>query len=181
MIDGVLQITPFRRNDERGYFCEVYSREQLAGLGIRVDFVQDNESLSKRVGTVRGLHLQVPPSAQGKLVRVINGAVLDVLVDLRSGSPTFGDHVAIRLDSQSGTQVWIPPGFAHGFCTLVPDTLLAYKVTHGYDPTAERSLRWDDPDLAIDWPVKAEHVTLSTSDRAAPSLAELGELPRLFV
>lgn len=179
-IDGLVHFTPVRRHDERGYFCEVYSRQELAGIGVLVDFVQDNESMSKSAGTVRGLHFQAPPSAQGKLVRVISGAAVDVVVDLRSGSPTFGDHVATRLDRDGGNQLWIPPGFAHGFCTLEPDTLFAYKVTHPYDPIAERSLRWNDPDIGIEWPVTADDVTLSTSDEDAPFFADADDLSRLF-
>ncbi len=179
-IDGLIHFTPLRHNDERGYFCEVYSRRELAGFGVLADFVQDNESISRSAGTVRGLHFQAPPSAQGKLVRVISGAALDVSVDLRSGSPTFGDHVAIRLDRDKGNQIWIPPGFAHGFCTLATDTLFAYKVTHPYDPTAERSLRWNDPDIGIEWPVAPDDVTISNSDRDAPLFAATDDLSHLF-
>ena len=158
--------------DPRGSFTETYNRKVLANLGIPDEFVQDNQSYSRHAGTIRGLHLQVDPHAQGKLVRVLRGRVLDVAVDLRRASPTFKRHVVVELAGTDGTQIWIPPGFAHGFCTLEPDTEVLYKVTDYYEPSADRSICWNDPELAIDWPYDAAQVTLSDKDRRAPTLAE---------
>ena len=166
-------IVPDRFADERGFFSETYSRRDLAEGGIEDEFVQDNHSLSAPVGTVRGLHYQLPPFAQAKLVRVTRGAVLDVAVDLRQGSPTFGRHVAATLSAANWNQLFVPAGFAHGFCTLEPDTELVYKVTAHYSREHDRGIRWDDPDLAIDWPVEPAAVVLSDKDRALPRLAEI--------
>ena len=179
-IDGLIEFTPKRFGDERGYFSEVYSKREWADQGLRVDFVQDNESLSALAGTVRGLHFQVNPTAQGKLVRCTRGALLDVVVDVRNGSSSFGDHVVVRLDPDLGNQLWVPPGFAHGFCTLEPNTLIAYKVTDYYDPATDRGIRWDDPGLGIEWPVGASDAVLSAKDRAAPTLEEFGSTAGLF-
>lgn len=179
-IDGVVEYTPKRFGDDRGYFTETFNTRTYDSLGISGVFVQDNESLSAEPGTVRGLHFQTAPSAQGKLVRIIRGAVLDVAVDLRVGSETYGDHVAVRLDGEVGKQLWIPPGFAHGFCTLEPNTLMAYKVTAYYDPDADRSILWTDPELGIHWPVDVPSATLSAKDAAAPALADLGDPATLF-
>lgn len=172
-LDGVLVLRPRAYADPRGSFTETYNRKVLASLGIPDEFVQDNQSHSRYAGTIRGLHLQVEPHAQGKLVRVLRGRVLDVAVDLRRASPTFKQHVVVELAGVDGTQIWIPPGFAHGFCTLEPDTEVLYKVTDYYAPSAERSIRWNDPELAIDWPYEPAQVTLSDKDRQAPTLAEL--------
>ena len=169
---GVLVIRPRRHADDRGAFTETYNRKALATLGIPDEFVQDNQSYSVRAGTIRGLHLQLEPHAQGKLVRVLRGRILDVAVDLRRASATFKQHFALELSASEGTQLWIPPGFAHGFCTLEPETEVLYKVTKYYEPTADRSIRWNDPELAIEWPVDAADVTLSKKDQAAPTLAE---------
>lgn len=169
---GVLVLRPRAFADPRGSFTETYNRKVFAKLGIPTEFVQDNQSYSRHPGTIRGLHLQLEPHAQGKLVRVLHGRVLDVAVDLRRSSPTFKQHVAIELSGQEGTQVWIPSGFAHGFCTLEPDTEVLYKVTDYYEPTADRSIRWNDSELAIDWPYAPEEVTLSDKDGRAPTLAE---------
>ena len=179
-IDGVVEYTPRRFGDDRGYFTETFNTRTCQSLGISAVFVQDNESLSAEPGTVRGLHFQTAPSAQGKMVRVVQGAVLDVAVDLRMGSDTFGDHVAVRLDGQRGNQLWIPPGFAHGFCTLEPDTLMAYKVTEYYDPDADRGILWTDPEIGISWPVDVASATLSAKDATAPLLADLGDPASFF-
>ena len=170
-IPDVLLVEPARFGDARGFFSEVWSRRALAQHGITADFVQDNHSLSREAGVVRGLHFQRPPAAQGKLVRVVRGAVLDVAVDLREGSPTYGRHVATRLSAENWRQLWVPRGFAHGFCTLEPDTEVLYKVDAYYDREADAGIRWDDPALGIDWPVAAP--ILSDKDRAAPCLAEV--------
>jgi dTDP-4-dehydrorhamnose 3,5-epimerase len=171
-LGGVLVLQPRRFADDRGSFTETYRRSVLAGLGIPDEFVQDNQSHSVRAGTIRGLHLQVDPHAQGKLVRVLRGRILDVAVDLRSGSSTLHQHVGVELSAAAGNQLWVPVGFAHGFCTLEPDTEVLYKVTRPYEPSAERSIRWDDPQLAISWPFAAAEVTLSDKDRVAPGLAQ---------
>ena len=172
-IAGPLVLTPRRFADERGYFSETYNIQVAAELGVPDVFVQDNESLSGPAGTVRGLHFQRDPFAQGKLVRAITGAMIDVAVDIRVSSPTFGRHVSVRLDAESGRQFWVPAGFAHGFYTLEPDTLVAYKVTALYDKPSERAIRFDDPDLAIEWPNRGADAVLSAKDAAAPSFAEL--------
>ncbi len=174
-LDGVLLFTAKRHGDERGYFVETFRRSVLLDAGVRDEFVQDNESLSPEVGTVRGLHFQIPPRPQGKLVRVVRGAVLDVVVDVRQKSATFGQHVAVELTSELQNQLWVPPGFAHGVCTLRPDTILSYKVTDYWSAEHERFLRWNDPSLKIPWPVSAEHATVNDRDRAAPLLQDLGD------
>jgi dTDP-4-dehydrorhamnose 3,5-epimerase len=176
-LGGVLVLQPRTFADARGSFMETYSRRTLATLGIADEFVQDNQSHSVKSGTVRGLHLQVEPHAQGKLVRVLRGRILDVVVDVRPGSPTLHKHVTIELAASEGTQIWVPKGFAHGFCTLEPDTEVLYKVTDFYDPGTERSIRWNDPALGIRWPVTAAEATLSDKDRVAPLLAELTGRP----
>lgn len=136
-------------------------------------FVQDNQSLSAELGTVRGLHFQLAPRAQGKLVRCISGSILDVAVDIRIGSPTYGQFVSTELTSESGHQLWVPPGFAHGFCTLAPSTEVSYKVTDYYSPEHDRGLLWNDPVLAIDWPVDVSKAVLSSKDMFQPVLADL--------
>ena len=173
-IPDVKRVIPVRHGDDRGWFSEVFRADQLAAGGIATTFVQDNQSFSAPEGTVRGLHFQTPPAAQAKLVRVLAGAVLDVAVDIRTGSPTFGRHVAVRLDADAGEQLFVPAGFAHGFCTLVPDTMVAYKVDAYYSPQCDRSLLWSDPALAISWPVSEAEAHLSGKDMRAPRLAELG-------
>lgn len=167
----VIETTP--HSDDRGSFTETYHREKLAALGIPDAFVQDNESVSAKAGTIRGLHMQVAPSAQGKLVRCLRGEIVDVFVDLRTDSPTYLQHDSVTLQGDDALLLWIPAGFAHGFCTLEPDTVVAYKVTAPYDPSAERSVRWDDPDLAIEWPDAAAPPVLSAKDAAAPLLADI--------
>jgi dTDP-4-dehydrorhamnose 3,5-epimerase len=171
-IPEVVLITPARFGDSRGFFSETFSALRLAEAGIPGPFVQDNHSLSASVGTVRGLHCQIGASVQGKLLRVVRGAVWDVAVDIRRGSPTYGKYVAAVLSAENWTQIWVPPGFLHGFCTLEPDTEVIYKVTAGYDPASERGVIWDDPDLALPWPVVPGAAHLSEKDRKLPLLAE---------
>lgn len=172
-IPDVLLIEPKRFGDSRGFFSEVWSRKALAEAGLDTDFVQDNHSLSREVGVVRGLHFQTPPSAQGKLVRVVRGAILDVAVDIRRGSATYGRHVSAVLSAENWRQLWVPRGFAHGFCTLEPDTEVIYKVDAYYDRAADKGLLWNDPALGIEWPVEAAKAVLSDKDRVQPPLAEL--------
>jgi dTDP-4-dehydrorhamnose 3,5-epimerase len=169
-IEGPLLLEPRRFEDARGFFSEVWKDDWLAQLGVATRFVQDNHSLSRTVGTVRGLHFQRPPSAQGKLVRCVRGAIFDVAVDLRRGSPTYGRHVTAELSADNWRQLWIPRGFAHGLCTLTADTEVLYKVDAPYDAAADAAIRWDDPALGIDWPVIGEAL-LSDKDRVAPPLA----------
>src|SRR4051794_30186664 len=175
-IPEVRLIEPDRFQDQRGFFSETYNRRDFTRAGMAGDFVQDNHSLSVEIGTVRGLHYQLPPAAQAKLVRVVRGAVLDVAVDLRRGSPTFGRHVAQTLSPGRWNQMFVPVGFAHGFCTLEPDTEVVYKVTGYYSRAHDRGVRWDDPGLAIDWPVDPTAAVLSDKDRALPWLHEVSEL-----
>jgi dTDP-4-dehydrorhamnose 3,5-epimerase len=172
-IPEIKLLTPTRHADERGHFSELYSRRTLAGLGLDFDFVQDNLALSRRPGTVRGLHFQAPPEAQVKLVAVLRGAILDVAVDLRHGSPSFGRHVAVRLEAETGTQLLVPEGFAHGYCTLEPDSLVFYKVTRPYAPQHDHGLSWSDPALGIAWPVSPSAAIVSARDRRLPPLAAL--------
>lgn len=170
---GVTLIRARRFADDRGWFEEVFSAARMAALGLDHDFVQDNLSLSATAGTVRGLHFQRPPHAQAKLVRCVTGAIHDVIVDLRDGSPTFGQSLSVSLDGETGDQLYVPAGFAHGFMTLRPDTRVAYKVSAPYAPDAEGGLRWDDPALNLHWPSVGEAV-LSDRDRVWLSLAEVG-------
>jgi len=174
-IPAVKIITTRRFGDERGFFTETWNRCRFAEAGIDLDFVQDNHSLSGPAGTVRGLHFQSPPFAQDKLVRVVRGRILDVAVDIRRSSPTYGRHVAVELSAGNGRQLLVPVGFAHGFCTLEPDTEVVYKVTAYYAPEHDHGLAFDDPDLAIDWPVARAAAILSDKDRTHPRLAELPE------
>ena len=177
-IPGVTLLMPRRFADARGFFCETWNERAFRESVADVGFVQDNTSLSVARGTVRGLHFQKPPFAQGKLVQVLRGAILDVAVDIRSGSPTFGCHVATRLDAETGHQLWIPTGFLHGFCTLEENTQVAYKVTQYYSAAHDAGVVWNDPDLNIRWPVSAADAVLSDKDRQLPRLREL---PELFV
>ena len=172
-IADIKLISPKRLVDDRGWFEEMYRHDALAAAGIHETFVQDNVSFSIHKGTVRGLHFQSPPSAQAKLVRVLVGSIVDVGVDLRRASATYGRHVSVRIDASAGQLVYIPAGFAHGFCTLESNTLVCYKVSSPYDSTCDRSLAWNDPALAIEWPVTASDAILSAKDRAAPQLAQL--------
>lgn len=173
-IPAVKRVVPKRFGDDRGWFSETYRVDVLAAAGIADPLVQDNQSFSAEVGTVRGLHFQLAPAAQAKLVRVLSGAILDVAVDLRRASSTYGRHVAVRLDAERGEQLYVPAGFAHGFCTLEPNTMVAYKVSAYYSREHDRNLLWNDPDLAIVWPVDAGQAVLSDKDRVAPRLSDLG-------
>jgi dTDP-4-dehydrorhamnose 3,5-epimerase len=174
-IPEVLLITPSQFTDTRGVFVETWNAERCIASGIVGPFVQDNHSLSIHSGTVRGLHLQTEPSEQGKLVRCVHGAIWDVAVDVRPGSPTFGKHVAAELSATNWRQLWIPCGFLHGFCTLEPNTEVAYKVTASYNRDAERGVVWDDPQLALPWPVPPGKAMLSEKDANLPPLASYGE------
>ncbi|MGB1682396.1 MAG: dTDP-4-dehydrorhamnose 3,5-epimerase [Acidimicrobiales bacterium] len=171
-LPGVLELRARVFADSRGSFSETFSRRTMAGFGIDLEFCQDNESFSSSSGTVRGLHLQVEPHAQGKLVRVLQGAIFDVAVDIRPDSPTFGQHTSVELGAGDNRAFWFPAGFAHGFCTLTENTVVAYKVTALYEPHAERSIRFDDPDLGIDWPIDSASAVLSDKDASAPSFAD---------
>lgn len=172
-IADVKLVIPQIHRDARGFFSEIYSRRDFDTAGIATEFVQDNHSLSAEVGTLRGLHFQVPPRAQGKLLRVSRGAIFDVAVDIRVGSPTFGQHASAILSAENWTQIWIPAGFAHGYCTLEPDTEVIYKVTDYYAPDCDRGLKWDDAALGIRWPVDPDNARLSDKDRRQPALKEL--------
>lgn len=171
-LPDVRLITPQRFSDARGYFCETYNRRAFADAGIETVFIQDNEALSGPAGVLRGLHFQVAPNPQAKLVRVIKGAIFDVAVDVREGSPTFGRWCGRILSAEAGTQLFIPAGFAHGYVTLVDDALVAYKVDHFYDKAAERGIRWDDPEIGIDWPIDRARITLSGKDEDLPYLRD---------
>ncbi|HEY4276547.1 MAG TPA: dTDP-4-dehydrorhamnose 3,5-epimerase [Rhizomicrobium sp.] len=171
-IPGPLLLQVRRFEDARGFFSETYNARAFAEAGVSSVFVQDNHSLSREKGTVRGLHFQSPPRAQDKLIRVVRGRILDVAVDLRRGSPTYGHHVAAELGDSDGRQLFVPSGFAHGFCTLVPDTEVIYKVTDFWAPEAEGGVLWNDPDLKIAWPDFAGAL-VAPKDAVLPKLAGL--------
>ena len=170
-ITDVKLITPRKFGDDRGFFSETWIERAMHEAGVGVHFVQDNHAFSAANGTVRGLHFQLPPMAQGKLVRVTRGAILDVAVDIRRSSPTFGKHVAAVLSAENWSQLWVPKGFAHGYCTLLPDTEVIYKVTEYYSPTHDRGIQWDDPALGIAWPVTRSQAQLSEKDKLQVPLA----------
>ncbi|KRE04304.1 dTDP-4-dehydrorhamnose 3,5-epimerase [Bosea sp. Root381] len=176
-IPDVKIITPKRHGDHRGFFSEVYKQSDMAAAGIDLAFVQDNHSLSAQVGTLRGLHFQSAPFAQDKLVRVTKGRILDIAVDIRTSSPTFGQHVAVELSAENWRQILVPIGFAHGFVTLEPDTEVLYKVTAPYGPANDHGLAFDDPALGIDWRLPHGELVLSDKDRKHPRLVDL---PRYF-
>ena len=176
-IPDVKLIRPKRFGDARGFFSEVYSRSAMAAVGITTEFVQDNHSRSAALGTIRGLHFQTAPFGQDKLVRVTKGRILDVAVDLRRGSPTYGRHVSAELSAENWTQILVPIGFAHGFCTLEPDTEVLYKVSNVYSPANDGGVIWNDPDLDIAWPVQAGAAVLSDKDAKLPRFRDL---PPLF-
>jgi dTDP-4-dehydrorhamnose 3,5-epimerase len=176
VLKDVIVIQPARIGDARGWFSETFNSRLYAEAGIPADFVQDNESRSEAMGTLRGLHFQLPPYAQAKLVRCTRGRILDVIVDIRHGSPTFGQHTRVELSAEDGAQVYVPVGFAHGFCTLEPDCEISYKVTAYYAPECDRGLAFDDPSLGIQWPFPPEQLVLSDRDRKHPRLADLGEV-----
>ena len=171
-LTGVIEITPRRFSDSRGHFSETYNADTFAQHGITTQFVQDNQSYSRDAGTVRGLHFQAPPSAQAKLVRVLQGIIWDVAVDIRRGSPTFGHWVGVELSDQAGNQLLIPEGFLHGFVTRTTDCMVAYKCSATYAPSTEGSVRFDDPELAIDWGINLQDAVLSDKDAQAPGFAD---------
>lgn len=173
-LPGVLEIVPVRRADARGHFTETYKKSEWAAAGIDVDFVQDNVSFSADRFTLRGLHYQTEPKAQAKIVRVIRGRVWDVAVDIRPDSESFGRWVGLELSAERGNQIYIPAGFAHGFLTLEPDVEAAYKASAEYSPAHDTGLAWDDPDLAVAWPLGGAAPVLSDKDRRQPRLAEIG-------
>ncbi len=185
-LDGVVLLRPRRFDDDRGFFSETYREDQWRAALGEVSFVQENHSRSRRTGTLRGLHFQRPPHAQGKLVRVSRGSALDVIVDVREGSRTYLQHLAIELSAENAYQLWVPRGFLHGFCTLTDEVDFIYKVDAYYAPTAEGAVAFDDPALGIDWPVDRGSAILAPKDAAAPRFKEiaplfpatLGEAPR---
>ena len=171
-LPGLFLISPKRFGDARGFFSETFSQKLFNEHVGDTSFVQDNHSFSSMVGVLRGLHFQKPPYDQGKLVRVSRGKVLDVVVDIRRGSPTYGQSVQVELSADNWQQLWVPPGFAHGFLTLEPDTEFLYKVTNFYAPESEGGIRYDDPDLGIQWPIAADRLTLSDKDKILPLLRD---------
>ena len=174
-IPDVLLLTPRRFHDPRGFFSETWSQARFAEAGIAEPFVQDNHSMSNTRGVLRGLHCQIGPSAQGKLIRVVKGAIWDVAVDIRRGSLTYGHQASAVLSAENWCQLWIPIGFLHGYCTLTDDTEVIYKVTAPYDPAAERGVIWNDPDLGVAWPISGPDIVLSNKDRLLPRLKDCGE------
>jgi dTDP-4-dehydrorhamnose 3,5-epimerase len=170
-LDGVVEIVPKKHGDHRGFFSETWKNAALADAGIELDFVQDNHAYSQAAGTVRGLHYQLPPAAQDKLVRVVRGAILDVVVDIRRSSPTFGKWVSLEVSAAKWNQILVPKGFAHGLITLEDDTEVLYKVTDVYSPAHDRSIRFDDATIGIDWPKVAGGYQISAKDEAAPLFA----------
>jgi dTDP-4-dehydrorhamnose 3,5-epimerase len=175
-LTGVKVIVPNSFRDERGFFSETYNRQKLLAAGIDLNFVQDNHSLSLQRGVVRGMHFQSPPFAQDKLVRVVRGAVLDVTVDLRTSSPTYGQHFAIELSAVNWRQLLVPVGFAHGFCTLEPDTEVIYKVSNYYSAPHDMGVAWNDPALHVAWPISPEEAIVSKKDREQPLLRDLSPI-----
>lgn len=172
-ISGLKLLIPKRIDDGRGHFSEIFRSDVFSEHCGEFIFVQDNESFSAKAGTVRGLHFQSEPHAQGKLVRCTAGALFDIAVDIRCGSPTYGHWVGETLTPENGKQLWIPPGFAHGFCSLEPNTVICYKVTDYYNAACDRGVAWDDPAIEVAWPDIADVETLSVKDRKQPLLAEL--------
>lgn len=172
-IEDVLLLVPKRFADNRGYFVETYNRRPFEEIGITTEFVQDNEALSEQVGTLRGLHFQLAPDPQAKLVHVIAGSVFDAVVDLREGSASFGKWVGTTLTAKEGEMLFVPVGFAHSYVTLEPNTLVAYKVDGYYNKTAEGGIRWDDPEVGIDWPVSRDQIKVSEKDAVLPLLRDL--------
>ena len=177
-IPEVILLRPKRHFDDRGYFCESFSRRTLAQNGINLEFVQDNHSYSRHQATVRGLHFQHPPQGQAKLVRVVKGAIFDVAVDLRRSSATYGKFVNVTLSADNGKQLFVPEGFAHGFMTLEADTEVIYKAGAYYAPELDAGIVWNDPDIGIEWPCKGSMITLSEKDKNLPRLSEFDSLFR---
>jgi len=174
-LDGVTILTPARHGDARGFFSESWNAQRMADAGLHFDFVQDNHSISAKAGTLRGLHFQSPPHAQAKLVRCGRGALFDVAVDIRSGSPTYGQWVGVELTPENGKQLMISTGFLHGFVTRQPDTEIIYKCTDYYAPDYDGAVAWNDPDIGIDWGLAGDPI-LSDKDAAAPLLADIGSV-----
>lgn len=172
-IAGLLLIEPTRIGDARGFFSETFRQDRFEAAAGPVTFVQDNQSLSAARGTIRGLHYQKAPRAQGKLIRVVRGAILDVAVDIRRGSPTFGQHVAVELSAENWRQLWVPAGFLHGFCTLTENTEVIYKVTDYYSRDHDAGVRWNDPEIGVNWPVGEAEAHLSDKDKTAPLLRDI--------
>jgi dTDP-4-dehydrorhamnose 3,5-epimerase len=172
-LPGVLLVKPRRLGDARGYFVETYSRQAYGELGVTADFVQDNQSLSAMPGTLRGLHFQKPPFAQAKLVRVLKGSIFDVAVDLRVGSPHFGRWCGATLTADGDEQLFVPRGFAHGFVTLEPDTVVSYKVDAYYSAECDAGVTFDDPRIGVEWPWSADRLTLSAKDKVLPRLSDI--------
>ncbi|QOG08493.1 dTDP-4-dehydrorhamnose 3,5-epimerase [Aureimonas sp. OT7] len=178
-LQDVLEIKPRKFGDDRGFFAETYNRQRFHDAGVGTDWIQDNQSFSAEPFTLRGLHYQEPPFAQDKLVRVLRGRILDVAVDIRRGSPTFGNWVSLELSADAFNQILVPAGFAHGFLTLEPDTEVFYKVSAPYSAAHDRSIRFDDPDIGIDWPLAGQRPILSAKDEAAPLLSHV-ETPFVY-
>jgi dTDP-4-dehydrorhamnose 3,5-epimerase len=170
---GPVEITPRKIGDYRGYFSEVFRADAFNVEIGHTDFLQENQSFSQQSGTLRGLHFQIAPFAQGKLVRCIAGSIFDVAVDLRTGSPSYGRWITAELTAEAGNQLWVPPGFGHGFCTLEPDTVVSYKVSAYYSQECDKGVAWDDPAIAVQWPTIADPGTLSAKDRVQPALVDL--------
>ncbi len=175
-IPAIKILVPGKHGDHRGFFSEVFNHRLMKEAGLCCDFVQDNHSLSAEKGVVRGLHYQLPPMAQDKLVRVLRGGIMDVAVDIRRHSPTFGKHITAIITAQNWHQILVPAGFAHGFVTLEPNTEVLYKVTNFYSPQHDRGIRWNDPDLGIDWGIDESAATLSAKDKLHPTLGEATDL-----
>ncbi len=172
-VTGPLELIPRKISDDRGYFSETFRSDLFAVRAGVVDFDQDNQSLSVRAGTIRGIHFQSHPAAQAKLVRCIAGKVFDVAVDLRRNSPTYGQQLSTILTPEENNQLWVPVGFGHAFCTLEPNSVIGYRVTNYYSAENDKGVAWDDPDIAIDWPDIMNPDTLSAKDRCQPALADL--------
>lgn len=170
-IPDVKLLTPVRFNDPRGFFSETWNQDRFAALGVPGPFMQDNHAVSSERGVVRGLHLQIGANAQGKLIRVVRGAIWDVAVDVRVGSPTYGRYVGAEISAENWAQIWVPPGFLHGYCTLTAETEVIYKVTAPYDKAAERGVIWNDPGLALPWPINEADAILSDKDQELPRLS----------
>ena len=171
-IPDLLRVIPKKHSDPRGFFSEIFRSDVLVRSGVDAPFVQENHVGSTQKGVLRGLHFQLPPRAQGKLIRCTRGAILDVGVDIRVGSPSYGRHVAIELSPANWHQLWVPPGFAHGYITLVDHCEVIYSVTDYYAPEYDRGIAWDDPVLGIDWRFPASEIILSDRDRRHPRLAD---------
>ena len=171
-LEGVFEFVPQRIEDERGFFCETYNRKSLRNTGIDIEFVQDNQSLSSETGTLRGLHFQASPKAQDKLIRVLQGRIYDVAVDIRRASPTFGRWIGLEISAEKWNQMFVPKGFAHGFVTLDPNTSVSYKVSEYYSQEHDRSIRFDDPHIGVNWPIDVSKLTVSEKDATAPMLVD---------